>query len=212
MGSLGSTQRHRGVDLDDEAAPTAAIVRLAARFGRYGCWRITPLLQAERWTVNHKRVERIWQQEGLKVPRRQPKRRRLWLTEGSCLRLRPMHRNHVWAYDLMAARAHDGRPLRLLTVVDAYTGQCLAIKVSRYLRADDVLHCLKELYVAHGVPAGSVRSQTTRPLRASRQSENRQGYARELSARRLRSDRPAGTAKLSWLPHVRLSRVPQDLQ
>ena len=153
MGSLGSTQRHRGVDLDDEAAPTAAIVRLATRFGRYGCWRITPLLQAERWTVNHKRVERIWQQEGLKVPRRQPKRRRLWLTEGSCLRLRPMHRNHVWAYDLMAARAHDGRPLRLLTVVDAYTGQCLAIKVSRYLRADDVLHCLKELYVAHGVPA-----------------------------------------------------------
>jgi transposase InsO family protein len=138
--------------LDDEAALTAAIVQLASRYGRYGYRRITALLRREGWSVNHKRVERIWRGEGLKVPRRQPKRGRLWLTDGSCVRLRPTHRNHVWAYDLMAARTHDGRPLRLLTVVDEYTRQCLAIKVGRQLRADDVLQCLTDLFVAHGVP------------------------------------------------------------
>ncbi len=153
LGQPRSTQRYRGLVPDDEAALTAAIVRLATRFGRYGYRRITALLRAEGWTVNHKRVERIWRQEGLKVPRRQPKRGRLWLTDGSCIRLRPTHRNHVWAYDLMAARTHDGRPLRLLNVVDEYTRQCLAIKVARHIRADDVLHCLTELFVAHGVPA-----------------------------------------------------------
>ena len=147
-----STQRYRARVLDDEAALTAAIVRLASRYGRYGYRRITALLRREGWSVNHKRVERIWRREGLKVPRRQPKRGRLWLTDGSCVRLRPTHRNHVWAYDLMAARTHDGRPLRLLTVVDEYTRQCLAIKVGRQLRADDVLQCLTELCVAHGVP------------------------------------------------------------
>jgi transposase InsO family protein len=147
-----STQRYRARVLNDEAALTAAIVRLASRYGRYGYRRITALLRREGWSVNHKRVERIWRREGLKVPRRQPKRGRLWLTDGSCVRLRPTHRNHVWAYDLMAARTHDGRPLRLLTVVDEYTRQCLAIKVGRQLRADDVLQCLTDLCVAHGVP------------------------------------------------------------
>ena len=152
VGQPRSTQRYRASLPGDEAALTAAIVRLATRFGRYGYRRITALLRAEGWKVNHKRVERIWRREGLKVPRRQPKRGRLWLTDGSCVRLRPTHRNHVWAYDLMAARTHDGRPLRLLTVVDEYTRQCLAIKVGRQLRADDVLQCLTELCVAHGVP------------------------------------------------------------
>jgi transposase InsO family protein len=152
VGQPRSTQRYRASLPGDEAALTAAIVRLATRFGRYGYRRITALLRVEGWKVNHKRVERIWRREGLKVPRRQPKRGRLWLTDGSCVRLRPTHRNHVWAYDLMAARTHDGRPLRLLTVVDEYTRQCLAIKVGRQLRADDVLQCLTDLCVAHGVP------------------------------------------------------------
>ena len=75
------------------------------------------------------------------------------MTDGSCVRLRSAHRNHVWAYDLMAARTHDGRPLRLLTVIDEYTRECLAIEVRRHVRADDVLHCLTELFVAHGVPS-----------------------------------------------------------
>ena len=153
LGQPRSTQRYRGRAPDDEAAFTAAIVRLASRFGRYGYRRITALLRAEGWRVNHKRVERIWRREGLKVPRRQPKRGRLWLTDGSCVRLRPAHRHHVWAYDVVATRTHEGRPLRLLTVLDEYTRECLAIKVGRHIRADDVLQCLTDLFVAHGVPA-----------------------------------------------------------
>jgi transposase InsO family protein len=110
------------------------------------------LLQREGWWVNHKRVERIWHQEGLKVPQKQPKRGRLWLNDGSCVRLRPTHRNHVWSYDFVAERTHDGRPLRLLTVIDEYSRECLAIVVERQLRADDVLECLAGLFVRHGVP------------------------------------------------------------
>ena len=170
LGQLRSTPRYRGVVRDDEAALTAAIVRLATRFGRYGYRRITALLRAEGWRVNHKRVERIWRREGLKVPRRQPQRGRLWLTDGSGVRLRPAHQTHVWAYDLMATRTHDGRPLRLLTVLDAYTRECLAIEVSRHIRADDVRHGLTRLMVTRGVPA-HLRSDngpefTARTLRA----------------------------------------------
>jgi transposase InsO family protein len=110
------------------------------------------LLQREGWWVNHKRVERIWHQEGLKVPQKQPKRGRLWLNDGSCVRLRPTHRNHVWSYDFVAERTHGGRPLRLLTVIDEYSRECLAIVVERRLRADDVLECLAGLFVRHGVP------------------------------------------------------------
>jgi len=76
---------------------TAAVIGLARSFGRYGDKRITGLLQMAGWNVNAKRVQRIWRREGLKVPKRQPKRGRLWLNDGSCIRLRPEHRNHVWA-------------------------------------------------------------------------------------------------------------------
>jgi len=128
------------------------IVRLASRYGRYGYRRVTVLLQRDGWRVNHKRVERIWRQEGLKVPQKQPKRGRLWLNDGSCVRLRPTHRNHVWSYDFVADRTHDGRPLRLLTVIDEYSRECLAIVVERRLGSDDVLECLAGLFVRHGIP------------------------------------------------------------
>ncbi len=110
------------------------------------------MLQAEGWRVNHTRVERIWRQEVLKVPKKQPKRSRLWLNDGSCLRRRPLYRNHVWAYDFVAVRTHEGRPLRLLTLVDEYTRECLAIEVARSRRADDVIFRLTELFVEHGQP------------------------------------------------------------
>ena len=110
------------------------------------------MLRNEGWKVNHKRVERLWRREGLKVPRKQPKRRRLWLNDGSCIRLRPTHRNHVWAYDFMSCRTHDGRPIKILTVVDEYTRESLALLVERRLRSDDVLHCLTDLFVVHGIP------------------------------------------------------------
>lgn len=130
----------------------ADIIRLAGEYGRYGYRRITVLLRWRGWQVNHKRVERIWRQEGLKVPRKQPKRGRLWFADGSCVRLRPAHRNHVWSYDFMATRTHEGRPVKILTIIDEYTRQCLAIVVERRLSSDDVLHCLTELFVKHGVP------------------------------------------------------------
>jgi len=128
------------------------IIRLAREYGRYGYRRITALLRWEGWQINHKRVERIWREEGLKVPHKQPKRGRLWLGDGSCVRLGPTHRNHVWSYDFVMARTHDGRPIKILTVIDEYTRQCLAIVVDRRLRADDVLFCLTDLFVKYGTP------------------------------------------------------------
>jgi putative transposase len=102
--------------------------------------------------VNHKRVERIWRQEGLKVPRKQPKSGRLWLADGSCMRLRPEYRNHVWSNDFVMDRTHDGRAIRLLTVIDEYTRECLAIEVQRRLSSQDVLDLLRDLFVRRGTP------------------------------------------------------------
>ena len=136
----------------DEAALTAAIVRLSTLYGRYGYRRIRRLLLDEGWHVSVKRVYRIWRREGLKVPKKQPTRGRLWLNDGSCIRLRPEKPNHVWSYDFMQDRTEDGRRFRMLTVIDEYTRRCLAIVVARKLRSDDVLHCLTDLMVAHGTP------------------------------------------------------------
>ena len=137
---------------DDEETLTMAVVRLASRYGRYGYRRVTAMLRGEGWRVNHKRVERNWRGEGLKVPAKQPKRGRLWVTDGSCVRLRPQRRNHVWAYDFVALRTSDGRPVRLLTVVDEYTRECLAIQVGRSLRSSHVIECLGDIMVQRGVP------------------------------------------------------------
>jgi len=152
LGQPRSTQRYQRQPPDDEAPLTAASIELASQYGRYGYRQITGLLRNEGWHVNHKRVERIWRQEGLKVPKRQPPRRRLWRTDGSCVRLRARHPNHVWAYDFMATRTEDGRPVKLLTIVEEYTRECLAIDVARRLRSDDVLFRLAELFVQRGAP------------------------------------------------------------
>jgi len=131
---------------------TRMIIQLASQFGRYGYRRITALLHRAGWDVNHKRVERIWRQEGLRVPQKQPKRGRLWLNDGSCVRLRPEHPNHVWAYDFVADRTHDGRAFRMLTVIDEYTRECLDIVVDRKLRSPDVIETLAQLFVRRGLP------------------------------------------------------------
>jgi transposase InsO family protein len=125
---------------------------LAGQYGRYGYRRITAMLLVEGWVVNHKRVERIWRREGLKVPRKQPKRRRLWLNDGSCIRLRAAWPNHVWAYDFVQARTHDGKAFRMLTVIDEFSRECLAVHVARRLRSDDVLHLLADLFADRGPP------------------------------------------------------------
>ncbi len=152
MGQHRSVQRHARRPRPDEEALTAEVVTLASAYGRYGYRRVTALLRAAGWRVNAKRVERIWRREGLKVPRRQPKRGRLWLAGGSCVRLRPERPNHVWAYDFVQDRTRDGKVLRMLVVVDEFTRECLAIRVERRLTADDVPAVLAELFVARGVP------------------------------------------------------------
>jgi len=152
LGQARATQRRRPVRRDDEDALTTRIVQLASCYGRYGYRRITVLLKQEGWKVNHKRVERIWRQESLRVPAKQPKRGRLWLNDGSCIRLRPTHRDHVWSYDFIHERTRDGRALRILTVIDEYTRECLALKVGRSSKAGDVLEVLDDLFIRRGVP------------------------------------------------------------
>ena len=138
---------------DDEAQLTADIIELATTYGRYGYRRITALLHQAGWAVNKKRVERIWRREGLKVPRKQPKKGRLWLNDGSCIRLRPERANHVWAYDFVEDRTHDRRRFRMLTVVDEFTREALAIRVDRKLNSAAVIETLAELMLARGTPA-----------------------------------------------------------
>ncbi len=147
-----ATQRYEPKVSNDEAALTKRIIEVACEYGRYGYRRVTALLRQEGWHVNHKRVERIWRREGLKVPQKQPRRGRLWLNDGSCIRLRPQYRDHVWAYDFVSVRTHDGRPLRLLVIVDEHTRECLAIDVARRLNSEDVLEQLAWLFVIRGVP------------------------------------------------------------
>ena len=153
IGQPRSTQRYQPIIKADEAALTADIIRLASEFGRYGYRRVTALLVLYLgWCVNHKRVERIWRREGLKVPSKQPKRGRLWLNDGSCIRLRPMRKDHVWAYDFVQDRTHDGRIFRMLTVIDEYTRECLAIIPKRRLNSADVLDTLQQLFITRGIP------------------------------------------------------------
>jgi len=164
-----SVQRHVPSGRQKEKALRADIIRLAGQYGRYGYRRITALLRVEGWQVNHKRVERIWRQEGLKVPKKQPKRKRLYLNDGSCIRLRACWQNHVWSYDFVADRLADGSKIRMLTVIDEYTRKCLAIRVARRLKSHEVLDVLSDLFITEGMP-DFIRSDngsefTAQPLR-----------------------------------------------
>ena len=166
-----TTQRRNLSPPSDEKQLTDDIIALATRYGRYGYRRITALLNNEYgWRVNHKRVERIWRQEGLKVPKKQPRRGRLWLNDGSCIRLRPEHKDHVWSYDFMVDRTADGRAFRILTIIDEYTRECLAILVDRRITSQDVIDKLYQLFVFRGLPE-HIRSDngpefTARAIRA----------------------------------------------
>jgi transposase InsO family protein len=147
-----STQRYTARTVADEETLTEHIIQLASQYGRYGYRRITAMLRNDGWRVNHKRVERIWSKEGLKVPAKQPKRSRLWLNDGSCVRLRPQYPDHVWSYDFVQDRTHNGRAFRILNIIDEYTRECLASHVSRNIRHGDVQECLTELFCQRGVP------------------------------------------------------------
>ncbi len=157
LGQHRSTQWKVPTSRDDEERLTAEVIELAHQYGRYGYRKISALLRNAGWLVNDKRVERIWRREGLKVPTKQPKRGRLWLNDGSCIRLRPEHRNHVWSYDFVEDRTHDGRKYRMLNVVDEFTHESLAIRVRRKLKSIDVIDVLSELFILRGIP-GHIRS------------------------------------------------------
>jgi transposase InsO family protein len=138
-----ATQRRNLSPPYDEKQLINDIIALATKYGRYGYRRITALLNNEQgWRVNHKRVERIWRKEGLKVPKKQPKRGRLWLNDGSCIRLRPEYKDHVWSYDFMIDRTANGRAFKILNIIDEYTRECLAILIARKIKNQDVIDLL----------------------------------------------------------------------
>lgn len=147
-----TVQRYKQKESLYKEVLTNRIIELAKNYGRYGYRRITGLLVNEGWRVNHKRVERLWRQEGLKVPKKQPKRKRLWLNESSCIRLKPERKNHVWSYDFVQDRTSNGRKYRILTVIDEYTKESLAMKIGRQMKWDGVQECLTELFLTRGVP------------------------------------------------------------
>jgi putative transposase len=152
LGQPRSTQRYNTCTSGDEERLIQRIIELARDYGRYGYRRIMALLREEGWQINHKRMLRLWRQEGLKVPSKQPKRKRLWFNDGSCARHRPEHKDHVWSYDFVMSRSDDGRPMKMLTTIDEYTRECLAIVVERRLNSEDVLATLYELFIERGVP------------------------------------------------------------
>jgi len=152
LGQHRSTQRKVPQGRPDEERLTQDIIELARQYGRYGYRPVTALLNQSGWHVNHKRVERIWKREGLKVPPKQPKRSRLWLNDGSCVRLRPEYPNHVWSYDFVQARTHDGRAYRTLNIIDEFTKEALMIRVARKLNSTDVVDALTDLFILRGPP------------------------------------------------------------
>ena len=157
LGQHRSTQRRIPTGREDEERLTADIIELARQYGRYGYRKIAELLRNAGWVVNDKRVERIWRREGLKVPAKQPKRGRLWLADGSCVRLRAERPNHVWSYDFVEDRTHEGRKYRMLNIVDEFSHECLAIRIDRKLNSTAVIDLLSDLFILRGVP-GYVRS------------------------------------------------------
>lgn len=153
LGISRSSLRYVPAPRADEAPLRQAVLALAAQYGRYGYRRVTGLLAQAGWAVSRSRVERLWKQEGLKVPAKQPKRGRLWLADGSCVRLRPAYRDHVWSWDFVMDRTDDGRPLKLMVVLDEWSRECLALRVARRIRAGDVLEVFADLMQDRGVPA-----------------------------------------------------------
>lgn len=136
----------------DEAPRRAAVIGLAGQFGRYGYRLIHGLMLQDGWQLSRSRVERLWKQEGLKVPRKLPKRGRLWLADGSCIRLRPERPNHLWSWGFVMDRTDDGRPIKMMTRIDEYTRECLAIHVARRIRARDVIDVLADVMQVRGMP------------------------------------------------------------
>jgi putative transposase len=147
-----STKRYRPKFTNDKIKIRSQVIDLAKEYGRYGYKRITILMRQEGFMVNKKQVYRIWREEGLKVPHKQPKKSRLWLNDGSCLRLRAKYKNHVWTYDFVSDQTHDGRKIKILNIIDEYSRECLISFVARRIRSIDIIFILADLFLQHGVP------------------------------------------------------------
>jgi hypothetical protein len=213
LGQHRSTQRRIPTWPDDEERLTADIVELARQYGRYGYRKIAELLRTTAgWVVNDKRVERIWRREGLKVPAKQPKRSRLWLADGLCLRLRAERPNHVWSYDFVEDRTHEGRKYRMLNIIDEFTHECLAIRIDRKLKSVDVIDVLSDLFILRGVPE-RLRSDNGpefvgRPCKTgSRLSERRRLISRPAAPGRTASSRAStlGSGTSCWMGRFSIS-------
>ena len=153
LGQHRSTHRKTPKGRTDEERLVSDMIELTRQYGRYGYRRIAALLRDAGWQVNDKRIERLWRREGLKVPAKQPKKGRLWLNDGSCLRLKPQYRNHVWSYDFVHCRTDDGKVFRTLNILDEFRRECLAIVVERKLNSNDVIDVLSDLFITRGIPA-----------------------------------------------------------
>lgn len=152
IGQLRSTQRYAAVPDEFGKKCRQRVVALASEYGRYGYRQITNLMKQEGWQVGKDLVYRIWREEGLKVPQKQPKRARLWLADGSCIRRRPEYKHHVWSYDFVHEQTHDGRMFRILNIIDEYSRECLATFVKRRINSQDVILVLADLFLKHGCP------------------------------------------------------------
>ena len=144
--------RYNPVKLPDEDEVRAEIIDKACNYGRVGYRMVTNMLRNNGRCINHKRVERIWREEGLTLPRKQVKKRRLWLADGSCVRLRAEHKNHVWSYDFVEDKTWDGRTIRILNIIDEYTRECLASIPRRSWCNNDVIEVLSGLLLLKGTP------------------------------------------------------------
>ena len=150
--SVSRSSLHYKAKFQDNDALRLAMIRLAKQHGRYGYRKIAELLRIEGWRVNHKKVERLWREEGLKLPERHKKRRRLYHKDSSVIRLRPTHANHVWAIDFVHDKLSNGRSYKMLTVLDEYTRQALCVEVKDKMNSDDVLEVMHRLLLKYGKP------------------------------------------------------------
>ena len=151
IGQARSTQRYRTFQRNDEEL-RLALIRLARQYGRYGYRKITALLRIEGWRVNHKKVERLWREEGLQVPRRHKQRKRLYDHVHSVIHMRPLYPHHIWSVDFVQDRLLHGRPYKMLTVIDEYTRQCLTVKAQFQMGSQEVLETLGDLFIHHDKP------------------------------------------------------------
>ena len=144
--------RYEPVRLPDEDEVRASVIEKAVNYGRVGYRKVTYMMRNEGKRINHKRVERIWREEGLKLPSKQPKKRCLFLNDGSCIRLRPEYKNHVWSYDFVEDKTMDGRKLRFLNIIDECTRECLASVPRRSWKGPDVMEVLADIMLQRGCP------------------------------------------------------------